>query len=583
MVQTRVTNNSSTVKVNVVGGSRFGIVNKISAERTYNMFITTAGVQGADDFEAWMMNYPGYARVLNLLAYPDPYPSDPPLLPSQVPAGSGRGIFNCVRGDFMIIVVGDTVFRVGLTLTVLTIGTLNTRSGEVFIADNLNGQICIVDGLYAYIYNYQLPPNLSVQTDGALGDGSLIPNYVEYHNTFFLFGNANTTAAGAFWYAYSFNNNTSGAADNISENSQMALQTKADFAIAVKRIPAQGNNVIVFGTTVSEIQTQVGGLLNYQRNPSHNINYGCQSVSTIAESGNTLAWLAVNENDAPVIMVYDEQGMREISTDGINYQLDRLVEPRDSTAMLYRQNGHLFYQLTFFNVNDNVTFVYDFNTEMFFHLTDQYMNYHPARNVVYFDQSTYFVGLNNAALYKMDQDFTTIDENIIPRTADEEYNYGLVFNIPRERITSNIRQSNSGRFIANSFVITLEQGMDENYSQAQAEQGYHIITEVTNSPPLTDMITEDEENYIVASNIPGVIDPYFNPNLLYTPHIDMAISKDGGVTWSNYVRRNMHYMAHRQNILHWENMGAANDLCFKLRFWGTSRFVVNNAELEIIV
>lgn len=581
MGNTRVTPNSKQVKVNVVGSSNFGLYNKISAERTYNMFITTAGTPNADDYEAWLVNFPGYARVLNLLEYPDPYPSDPPLLPSQVPVGSGRGIFNCIRGDFMLVVVGMYVYRISTNLSVTTIGTLATSSGEVFIADNLNSQICIVDGVNAYIYNYNTFPNLTIQTDGALGTGALIPNYVEYHNSFFLFGNGNTTQNGAFWYAYSFASNVPGAAD-ITQTSQLALQTKADFAIAVKRIPGQGNNVIVFGTTVSEIQTQTGGLLNYQRNPSRNINYGCQSISTIAESGNTLAWLAINENDAPVIMVYDDNGMREISTDGINFILDTLVAPQSSTAMLYRQNGHLFYQLTFFDIRDNVTFLYDFNTDMFFHVTDQYMNYHPARNIIYFGNQSYFVSLNNAALYSIGQNFTTINENLYPPSQSTPDNLGLIYDIPRERITSSIREADSSRFIANSFVLTLEQGMDINYSEAQALQGYHIITEPAFAPPLTDMVNEPDTYYIVASNVPGITDPNFNPNIPYTPHIDLCISKDGGNTWSNSVRRDMHYLAHRQNILHWEGMGAANDLCFKLRFWGTARFVINNALVDLI-
>ena len=74
MSSTRVTPNSEQVKVNVVGGSNFGLYNKISPARTYNMYVTTAGTPDGDDFEAWLVNFPGYRRVLNLLPYPDPYP-----------------------------------------------------------------------------------------------------------------------------------------------------------------------------------------------------------------------------------------------------------------------------------------------------------------------------------------------------------------------------------------------------------------------------------------------------------------------------------------------------------------------------
>jgi hypothetical protein len=42
-------------------------------------------------------------------------------------------------------------------------------------------------------------PNLTVQATAPL-----IPNYVVYHNTFFLFGNGINSGTGASWYAYSF-------------------------------------------------------------------------------------------------------------------------------------------------------------------------------------------------------------------------------------------------------------------------------------------------------------------------------------------------------------------------------------------
>ena len=681
MVSTRVTPNAEPIKVNVVGSSNFGIYDKISPERTYNMFVSTAGKPDSDDFEAWMINFPGYRRVLDILPYPNPYPSNPPLLPSQVPQGSGRGIYNCVRGNFAMVVVNNVVYRIDFLSTGLfqtQIGMINTSAGEVFMADNLANQICLVDGKDCWIYFWgnNAAPNLTKQTNGALGSGALIPNYVEYHNTFFLFGNGNKTSSGAAWYAYSpaeganlgaltvlgtgvlaatelvingvdlANTYTSAASfvnyintglvggvtavltgssvslqsvdeitvvtagtvstdginfanfdltsgsqtvvfnttldTAITQTSMLALETKSDFAIAVKKIPGQGNNVIVFGESVAEIHTQVGGLLNYIRNQTKNINYGCQSVSTIADSGDVLAWLGINETDAAVIMIYDTKGFRQISTDGISFILDQIVAPQSSTGTLYKQNGHLFYQLTFYDPRDNVTFAYDFDTDMFFNLTDQYLNYHPARQVIYINQNSYFISLNSAALYQMSSNFTTIDENLYPLTPLSVYNQGLVFDMQFMRITSSVRQANSQRFIANSFVMTLEQGVDPYFTGASAEQNNRLITEALFVPPLTPMINEPETLYLLASNIPGIDDPYFSPTIPYVPHIDMAISKDGGVTWSNYVRRNMHTLGNRQNILHWEGMGAANDLCFKLRFWTKGRIVVNNAQVDVI-
>src|ERR1700689_968890 len=119
--------------------------------------------------------------------------------------------------------------------------------------ENLNQQIAIVDGLNLYIYNYSLF-TLTLQTGSPLGT-ILIPNYVTYHNTFFLIGNANTTGDGNKWYSYVFATPTT-----VVANTQMSLETKPDTALAIKRIPGQAANVLVFGGSVCEVHTQVGGL-----------------------------------------------------------------------------------------------------------------------------------------------------------------------------------------------------------------------------------------------------------------------------------------------------------------------------------
>lgn len=529
---------SKEVPVNVVGGSTFGRYKYISAEKTYNMFVS----------DGWLVNTAGYKRVYELLA-----------------SGSGRGIFKSVRGNFILVVVNATVYRLDENLSPTLIGILNSTSGEVFIDENLANQICIVDGVDAYIYNHSLAPNLTVQTLNA----SLIPNYVTYHDTFFLFGNANPTSVGAKWYAYKYNTDTT-----ITEQSELALQTKPDYAVAIKRIPGQGNNVLVFGTTVCEVHTHVGGLENYLRNPTISVDYGCLSVSTIASSDHYIAWLGVNESNAPVIMVYSGQGAQEISTDGINYLLAQLVHPDRSTAMFYRQDGHLFYQLTFYASEDNLTLIYDFNTQQFFNLSDGHLNYHPARDVVYFNHKSYFISLNNASLYEMSTDYTTYDENI--NTNDP----ALAQEIQRIRICGNIREPNSARFIANSLMLTIEQGYDPRFTGLSYQSNNAIITEVT----LDDVVSESGSPLVVegatassASELPV----QYTSSTVYRPRVDLSISYDGGVTFGTTVSNYMRQVGNRKNVMSWQKMGAANDLTLKFRFWGTSRFVVNNAQLQV--
>lgn len=467
--------------------------------------------------EDWLVNFAGFKKTIQLIAGNSPC----------------RGLFRSVRGNLLVAVVGTNVYKIDSLLSPNLVGNLATSTGEVFMDENLNNQICIVDGLNAYIYNYDLGASITIQTGGSLG-GALIPNYVAFHNTFFLFGNANSTGDGARWYAFRYNSPTT-----IVEQTEFALSTKPDTAIAVRRLPGQASNVLVLGKTVSEIWTSVGGLQNYRRNSSVNIDYGCLSVSTIASSDQYTAWLAVNEDNKPVIMVFAGQGIQRISTDGIDYLLASIVRPDKSTALFYRQDGHLFYQLTFFDAQDNLTLVYDFNTQRFFNLCDYNNDYHPARDMVYFNNKLFFSSMKNSCIYESSTDLTTYNENLTPQVSDFDPN--LEHLIPRYRVCESIKRPDSSRFIANSFVFTMAQGDDPKVT------GLSIAASPMN----------------------------------YRPRIDMSISKDSGTTWSSNVSRLLNPIGKRENIITYNNLGRCNDLTIRLSFIGLGNFVVNNGLVEI--
>ena len=252
------------------------------------------------------------------------------------------------------------------------------------------------------------------------------------------------------WYAFER------ATDNtIALNTQFSLQTKPDSAIAVKRLPGRGNHVLVLGTTVCEVWGQVGAEENYRRIQSFNIDNGCISVATIAASDEFVCWLAQNENNSATILVTNGSSVNRISSDGIDSLLETIKFPEQSTAIFFRQDGHFFYQLTFFNPVDNLTLFYDFNTEHFFHASDEDLNFHPARQIVFFNESSYFISLNDASLYSMSTQFVTYNYNLSPTVMGDI--------IPRIRICKSIRQENSDKFRIRMFTFWIEQGVNDNY------------------------------------------------------------------------------------------------------------------------
>ena len=516
------------VPVNVVGSSVFGRFPKISLEKTYNMFVS----------DTWMINYAGFKKALDFL-----------------PQGEGRAFFHSIRGNFLIAVVSSEVYRLDQGLIPLLVGKLNTSTDHVSIDQNLSDQICINDSEHAYIYNF-VDGSFTQQTLMYLGN-EIIPGYVCYHNSFFLFASSKNSINPQNWYAFERDTNST-----LKFNSQFAIQTKPDFALAIKRLPGRGNNILVLGSSVCEVWGQVGGAQNYQRVQSFNIDNGVVSIETIAANDDFVCFLAKNESNAPCLMVTDGSSATRISSDGIDFLLSTIQNPDQSTAFFYRQDGHLFWQITFYNDVDNLTLVYDFTTKLFFHVSDESLNYHPARNVVYFNQDTYFISLNDASIYRMNNSFDTYDYSRDLDSVGEE--------IPRIRICKSIRKEDGSRMRVGSFTFWIEQGVNNNYylKEYEAVSG-HVLTADGGYVLTADL------GYVLTAD--ATIDS-LEPDV---PRVDMSFSKNGNQSFSNIVGRDMNTAGNYRNIMKWDRLGQANEFTVQLRFWGFNRFVVSNGVAEV--
>ncbi len=527
-----LTPNSEPIPIKVVGSSIFGRHPIISDERTWNMFIS----------DEWLINFAGYNQAVEIL-----------------PVGhEGRGLFHSIRGNFLLIVIDQTIYRIDPNLGFRPLAlTLGTSTGEVFMDENLSSQIAIVDGSSAYIYNYTTESIGAVVWDYGASGIPFTPNYVTYQNTYFIFGNADTTTSGSQWYVYKSGFNPTTLADPLKLTwvQTLTLQTKPDFAKAAIRIPSHGNNLLVLGTTVAEIWTNIAGLQIYQRQSSINIDYGVASVSTIAASDDMVAWLGINEKSSPAIMVMAGAQAQRISTDGIDYLLSTVQHPDQSTAMFYRQDGHVFYILTFFHMDDNFSIMYDFTTQKFFDITDWDFNYHPARQMAYFGNDIYFASLNQGSLMRISSDLTSISTDILND-----------YEIPRIRKCNTIRKPGSERFIANVLSMTIENGVEQNVD-FQFECDGHILGESSG----LQMYSEDDLPLLVEGGSCQI----------YRPRIDLTISKNGGETYGNVNSYYMHATGHYKNQPRFNKLGEANQFTPQFRFWGFGSFVVADAFLEV--
>lgn len=527
-----MTPQGTQIPVKIVGSSVFGRHPIISDERTWNLFIS----------DNWLINFSGYDQAVNILGI----------------GREGRGLFHSTRGNFMIAVIAANVYRINPNLGWSFLFSIGTSTGEVFMDENLSSQIAIVDGsTIAYIYNYS-PTINSVQVANFTGTPQeFTPNYVTYQNTYFIFGNGNTDSSGSQWYVYKsgYLPGSPSTAYDIEWVQTLTLQTKPDFAKACIRIPSHGNNLLVLGSTVAEIWTNVSGLQIYQRQSSINIDYGVASVSTIAASDDMIVWLGINEKSSPAIMVMMGGKADRLSTDGIDYLLSRVQHPDRSTAMFYRQDGHVFYILTFYDAEDNFSIMYDFTTQKFFDITDWDFSYHPARQMAYFNNDIYFVSLKEGSIMRISSDITSISTD-----SDNEYE------IPRIRKCDTFRLPGSERFIANQFSFTVENGVEQNVDFEFECDGY-ILGESSGDI----MYSEDDLPLLVEQGSCQI----------YRPRIDVTLSKNGGHTYGNANIYYMHATGNYKNQPRFNKLGEANQFTIQMRFWGFGAVVIADGVLEI--
>lgn len=405
-----------TVPIDIVGSTKFGRYPKISTEQTINMIIS----DGA------LVNFAGHTLVATIAS-----------------SGVARGSYNSVLLNRIFCVVDDGLYSIDTSYNVQRQGTLNTSTGDVFIADNQASQIAIVDGLNIYVYNFATDVFQTVAVD-------FLPGYITFQDTFFIAADVRTNQ----WRLSNNNDGTVWPADaqHVGELQSKACKTVA--TVALDRI------LLVMGQSVTEPWYDAGlQLFPYQRNNYYCIDYGCVSPDTIASGFGMIVWLASNSYSGLAIMVSQEGSPPSpISTDGLDFFFSQLTAPQHSFGMLYKIEGHIMYHLTF--VTDNRSYIYDFNTQQFFSLTDEFMNYHQAKRVVFFNNANHFLSFRDGNLYRMSSLLTTYNGK----------------EIPRMRICSNIRFPGADRFVVQNINITMEsginQGVDKIEFAASTDGGY---------------------------------------------------------------------------------------------------------------
>lgn len=487
--------NLITLPLQMVSSTKFGRYPKISVEQSWNMI----------ESDGWQVPFAGYKNVINISNN-----------------GSGRGIFNSVKANKLFLIINDGLYVVNPDLTYNKVQEIDTFEGDIFIDENEKQELAICDLENIYIYNYSTNTINTASTN-------FTPGYVAYQDGRFISVDLDQPQ----WRLADEANSLLWPADSGHVG---LFQSKPDIPKAAFRVPGKGNLLFVMGSIGTESWYDTGAnIFPYQRNQSYNIDYGTISSDTIAFSDNYIAWLSSNEKSGPVIMFTDGGAIQQISNDGINFKFAELKEPQNSYGFFFKQDGHLFYVLTF--TTDNFTYAFDLITKKFYTLCDENMNHHIAKKVAFFNNSYYFVSTIDGNLYELNSKYTNYDYGI-----DNNGN-PILKEIPRIIIPPTIRMKDSSPFVTNNVTFTLEEGEDYKYT------GQSIA-------------------------------PNFNSPVTL-PRVDLGISVDGGVNFGSNDSYVLNPYGQRPNRIIFWRLGWSNELTMQFRFWGFGRFVIGNGVVGV--
>lgn len=313
---------------------------------------------------------------------------------------------------------------------------LTTTVGKIFFAENyvsggaaIPGQVAISDGLYLYIYTPSTGSFLIADTPAGVLCGM-----VDYLDSFFILQDIGTNNVyfsasnnGLYWL------NTVGVNVFVTPNS-----TTIGLAVLNRQI-------VILGDVVGNIYYETGNI-NYPflRDNNTPLSYGCLSRDSISVGFGVLAWLGISRNNQPIVLMMEGGQAKSLSSENVTTQIGQLTDPSNSNGFIYQMNGHIFYQLNFWDTSDQLSLLFDITMGTCTRICELNYAMSQVRYLSAWDNGYYCLLNNISYLYEFAWNIYTNNGALIPRTW----------------ISKNINFRNK-KFSVPKFMVYLSQGMED--------------------------------------------------------------------------------------------------------------------------
>ena len=297
-------------------------------------------------------------------------------------------------------VAGNGLYSVTTSLVQTLLGSLNTNTGAVGIANNPS-QIIVVDGTAGYIYT-PATSTFSQITSSGFPNGA---KSVVFVSGYFVCEQPGTQY---FWVSNLFNG-------NIWDS--LAFASASQYSDNILAVDALIGNLILFSERHTEFWQNVGSQPEpFQPIISATSEFGIAAVYSRAHVNQTVCFLAMNPQGAAQVVQITGYNLAVISTPDLDYIMSKITVS-DAVAISYVINGHPMYQLTFPTADRS--FLYDTASGLWSETqsgtTQNYSKRHLAQFSAYTNGITVVSEVNSGKIHRFDSGVYTDNGQTIVR------------------------------------------------------------------------------------------------------------------------------------------------------------------------
>jgi len=311
-----------------------------------------------------------------------------------------RGSFIWEVDGAAYFVMGAEIFRMDASLTVISIGTINTAVGLVRITAN-STQVIFVDAQNGWIWN---GANLVEITDVGFPSN---PIDVTFLDGFFVIPVGGTNQ----WQISDLNDGMSWDATQVA-----SITSHPGTITGVRTLHRR---LFIFSQNFIEVWENAGQpIFPFLRNNAALMEFGTVATGSIESSFDILFFLSNSKGGiGPIMMVTGVQAI-PVSTQSVDFKISQYTTVSDAVGFTMMNEGIMFYRLNFTSANETWIYNISMSSEQKRRWHNEEMlngSRHIAQTGFNYKNINYVGAYNAPKLFQMSFAFTTNDTENIKR------------------------------------------------------------------------------------------------------------------------------------------------------------------------